>query len=110
MDFFPEKNFFLYRKKISYLCTRIRQMTNSGDKDSENNRDTQPKIKESVMIALVHGSIAKIQKMTGYSRGTISTALNHNASGWKAEQVRRLYNLHFENKFEVKAYKRTSKG
>lgn len=83
-------------------------MTNSSDKDSENNRDTQPK-KESVMIALVHGSIAKIQKMTGYSRGTISTALNHNASGWKAEQVRRLYNLHFENKFEVKAYKRTSK-
>ncbi len=106
MDFFPRK--FFYIGKISYLCTRIRQMTNSGDKDSENNRDTQPK-KESVMIALVHGSIAKIQKMTGYSRGTISTALNHNASGWKAEQVRRLYNLHFENKFEVKAYKRTSK-
>lgn len=44
MDFFPRK--FFYIGKISYLCTRIRQMTNSGDKDSENNRDTQPKKRE----------------------------------------------------------------
>lgn len=56
------------------------------------------------MVALVHGSIAKIQKMTGYSRATISGALNYNKRGRKAEQVRRLYNLHFEKKFSIGEY------
>ena len=35
------------------------------------------------MNALFHGSIAKIQKMTGYSRTTISEALNHDTTGKK---------------------------
>lgn len=56
------------------------------------------------MVALVHGSIAKIQKMTGYSRATISGALNYNNRGRKAEQVRRLYNLYFEKKFSIGEY------
>lgn len=56
------------------------------------------------MVALVHGSIAKIQKMTGYSRATISGALHNNTRSRKAEQVRRLYNLYFEKKFSIGEY------
>lgn len=56
------------------------------------------------MVALVHGSIAKIQKMTGYSRATISGALNYNKRGKKAEEVRRLYNIYFERKFSIRDY------
>ena len=53
------------------------------------------------MKALFHGSIAKLQKMTGYSRTTISNALQHDSSGRKAEKVRRLYNMNFEPIFRV---------
>lgn len=51
-----------------------------------------------MMVALVHGSIAKIQELTGYSRATISGALHNNTRGRKAEQVRRLYDLYYGKK------------
>ena len=53
------------------------------------------------MNALFHGSIAKIQKMTGYSRSTISNALNYGTTGRKAERVRKLYNMNFAPIFKV---------
>lgn len=53
------------------------------------------------MRALFHGSIAKIQKMTGFSRTTISEALNHDTTGKKADKVRLIYNMNFEPIFKV---------
>ena len=53
------------------------------------------------MNALFHGSIAKLQKMTGYSRTTISEALNHDTTGRKAERVRKLYNMNFAPIFKI---------
>lgn len=51
------------------------------------------------MNALFHGSIAEIQKITGFSRTTISNALNNDTTGKKAERVRQLYNCKYEHKF-----------
>ena len=53
------------------------------------------------MNALFHGAIAKIQKMTGYSRSTISNALNYGTTGRKAERVRKLYNMNFAPIFKI---------
>ena len=53
------------------------------------------------MNALFHGSIAKIHKMTCYSRTTISEALNHDTAGRKAERVRKLYNMNFAPIFKI---------
>ena len=53
------------------------------------------------MNALFHGSIAKIQKMTGYSRTTISNALNNGTTGRKAERARKLYNMNFAPIFKI---------
>lgn len=53
------------------------------------------------MRALFHGAIAEIQKMTGYSRRTISEALNNDTTGRKAERVRRLYNMKYERIFKL---------
>lgn len=52
------------------------------------------------MVALMYGSIAEIQKMTGYSRTTISGALNNGTVGRKAERVRRIYNAKYEPIFK----------
>ena len=53
------------------------------------------------MVALMYGSIAEIQKMTGYSRTTISEALNNGTAGKKAERVRRIYNAKYEPIFKA---------
>lgn len=57
------------------------------------------------MKALFYGSIAKIQKLTGYSRTTITNALNHNTTGRKAERVRKIYNMNFERIFDMPSKK-----
>lgn len=53
------------------------------------------------MKAVFHGSVTKIQKMTGYSRTTITNALQHDSTGKKADRVRRIYNMNFEPIFKV---------
>lgn len=53
------------------------------------------------MKAVFHGSVTKIQKMTGFSRTTITNALQHDTTGKKADKVRRIYNTHFEPIFKV---------
>ncbi len=51
------------------------------------------------MNALFYGAIAEIKKMTGYSRSTISDALNNNTTGKKAAKVREIYNKKYQHIF-----------
>ena len=53
------------------------------------------------MNALFFGAIAQIQKKTGYSRATISNALNYGTTGKKAERVRKIYNMDYEPIFKI---------
>lgn len=53
------------------------------------------------MNALFFGAIAKIQKKTGYSRATISNALNYGTTGKKAERVRKIYNMDYAPIFKI---------
>ena len=54
------------------------------------------------MNALFYGAIAEIKKMTGYSRSTISDALNNNTTGKKAARVREIYNKKYQRIFNYK--------
>ena len=51
------------------------------------------------MNALFYGAIAEIKKMTGYSRSTISDALNNNTTGKMAARVREIYNKKYQRIF-----------
>jgi len=53
------------------------------------------------MNALFFGAIAQIQKKTGYSRATISNALNYGTTGKKAERVRKIYNMDYAPIFKI---------
>ena len=100
---FSTKNFVIW-KKFRTFALGIEQITNFAAKLQKKihiyKKITQQN-KFCKMNALFHGSIAKIQKMTGYSRTTISEALNHDTTGRKAERVRKLYNMNFAPIFKI---------
>ena len=103
LEIFFSKNFVISRK-LSIFAVGIEQITNFAAK-LQKKIDIYKKITQQnkfcKMNALFHGSIAKIQKMTGYSRTTISEALNHDTTGRKAERVRKLYNMNFAPIFKI---------
>lgn len=49
-----------------------------------------------------YGCMKEIQRLTGYDRKTITTALRHNARGVKAERVREIFRAKYMNKTEIK--------